>query len=99
MNLSDTLRSRFYPRFTPKIPINSYILYGWKILVLNAGSVPGKPVLCKRADGKEAFLSFKDLETGFLTDFGAVAQAQHNGFKLVEKFNDTLKFTAIRSET
>ena len=99
MSLSVALRSKWYPIFLPKTAVNSFEIKGWKIIVINAGTTPGKPLLCKRyGDNKEQFLNFQDIEKNFLSEDNFIKFAAHYGYQLTDKQEGVLKFEPLKSK-
>ena len=69
MELGIVLRARYYPKFVPGSAITSFKLRGWRILVINSGTVAGKPLLCQRfGDKRTEHFNFMDLEKDFLME-------------------------------
>lgn len=100
MNLSTVLRQLWYPKFLPKTPVNSFKIGGWKVMVLNSDSVPGKPLMCKRAgDEKVDFFSFKDLEKNFLPQRFFAAFIMREGYQVLGNDNGVLKIVPLKSDS
>ena len=98
MKISKVLTSSWYPRFVPKTPVNSFKIAGWKILVLNSDTVPGKPLLCKRhGDDKTTFLDYKDLEKDFLPDDLFYSFLNFHGYQVKENAGGVLNVIPLKS--
>jgi hypothetical protein len=100
MNLTTALRTKWYPIFLPKSVVNSFKIQGWKILVINSGTTPGKPLLCQRyGDAKKQHLNFQDIEKNFLAEDNFIKFATHHGYHLIDKQEGILKFEPIKSRS
>jgi hypothetical protein len=98
MNLGSALKTKWYFKFLPKTQVNSFEVRAWRIIVINSGTTPGKPLLCQRyGDKKTHHFNFQDLEKDFLPEEEFIEAVTKNKYCLINKQEGILKFSSQNS--
>ncbi|RJR13780.1 hypothetical protein C4588_00650 [Candidatus Parcubacteria bacterium] len=86
---SSILRGRFYIPFKPAESIKWIKLPLWKVVAINVGNIPGKPILLTRLTDKHCMMvSFKELDNDFNDSLHVEEYYKQYGFKYLEKTDE-----------
>lgn len=97
--MGNFLRITWYPIFLPTCEVNSFKVKGWKVVVINAGADPAKPLLCKRLfDNKEMYIGYDALLTRFIDEKTYIDMARYYSYKLINKNNGEMTFEPCDSK-
>ena len=98
--VGDFLKTTWYPIFLPTCEVNNFKIRGWRVVVINSGDDPAKPLLCRRPfDDKEMYTSYDTLLTRFINEKTFIDMACHYGYKLSYKDNSEMTFEPFDSKT
>jgi hypothetical protein len=94
------LKTIWYPIFLPTCNVNSFKIKGWRVIVINSGQDPAKPLLCRRlSDNKEMNIGYDELLSRFIGEKTFIDMAHHYNYRLSNKDNGEMTFEPFNSKT